>query len=50
MRTEPFILHQPAPPIPSRSIGGAMDPIWYTIRIVATVVMRGIGALLLWAA
>jgi hypothetical protein len=27
-----------------------MDPIWYTIRIVATVVMSGIGALLLWAA
>jgi hypothetical protein len=27
-----------------------MDPIWYTIRIVVTVVMTGIGALLLWAA
>jgi hypothetical protein len=27
-----------------------MEPIWYTIRIVATVVMSGIGALLLWAA
>ncbi|HYU13898.1 MAG TPA: hypothetical protein VEK82_15070 [Stellaceae bacterium] len=27
-----------------------MDPIWYSIRIVATVVMTGIGVLLLWAA
>ena len=27
-----------------------MDPIWYTIRIVATLVMTGIGGLLLWAA
>jgi hypothetical protein len=27
-----------------------MDPIWYTIRIGVTVVMTGIGALLLWAA
>jgi hypothetical protein len=33
--------------MPSRSIGRAMEPIWYTIRIVATVVMSGIGALLL---
>src|SRR5947207_15385895 len=27
-----------------------MDPIWYTIRIIATVIMTGIGALLLWGA
>jgi hypothetical protein len=27
-----------------------MDPIWYTIRIVVTLVMTGIGGLLLWAA
>src|SRR5689334_19551246 len=27
-----------------------MDPIWYTIRTVVTVVMVGIGGLLLWAA
>ena len=27
-----------------------MDPIWYTIRTVVTVVMAGIGGLLLWAA
>jgi ABC-type enterochelin transport system permease subunit len=27
-----------------------MDPIWYTIRIVVTVIMTGIGGLLLWAA
>ena len=27
-----------------------MNPIWYTIRIVVTLVMTGIGALLLWAA
>src|ERR1051326_6693284 len=26
-----------------------MDPIWYTIRTVVTVVMAGIGGLLLWA-
>jgi hypothetical protein len=27
-----------------------VDPIWYTIRIIATVIMTGIGGLLLWAA
>ena len=27
-----------------------MDPIWYTIRIVATGIMAVIGGLLLWAA
>jgi hypothetical protein len=27
-----------------------MDPIWYTIRIIVTVIMTGIGGLLLWAA
>lgn len=27
-----------------------MDPIWYTIRIFATVIMTGIGGLLLWVA
>src|SRR5947207_6644009 len=27
-----------------------MDPIWYTIRVIATVIMTGIGALLLWGA
>ena len=27
-----------------------MDPIWYTIRIVVTGIMTGIGGLLLWAA
>src|SRR6266550_3260742 len=29
---------------------GIMDPIWYTIRIVATGIMTVIGVLLLWAA
>ena len=27
-----------------------MDPIWYTIRIIVTVIMTGIGGLLLWVA
>ena len=27
-----------------------MDPIWYTIRTIVSVVMAGIGGLLLWAA
>lgn len=30
--------------------GDAMDPIWYTIRIVVTGIMTAIGGLLLWAA
>src|SRR5205085_5584718 len=31
-------------------VASIMNPIWYTIRIVITLVMTGIGALLLWAA
>jgi len=27
-----------------------VDPIWYTIRIIVTVIMTGIGGLLLWVA